>query len=346
MPAGYIADTGVAYGSRANGLSYGWNQDNTANARDRDSTRSPDELHDGLIHLQKPNNPNASWKTALPNGTYSVHLLAGDPDNIDSVYKINVQNVLTINGTPTTSKRWFENTVSVAVTNGSLVISNATGSSNNKLNVIDIKQTGEVHLAIAHQPSDTTAGTAIGPAVTVSLVDDSGNVIANANLKVTVTIAAGPGSFTKGSTLTVSLKKGVATFSNLVLTTAGSYTLQVTAGTLDPITSNAFDVDPAQADHLVFLQQPTDTAAGQTISAFSVAVVDQFGNIVTNDNSTVTISIASGPGTFIGGSTLTVAVHNGIATFDNLALDIAGTYTLEVLDGSLTGAISDPFKVT
>jgi hypothetical protein len=94
------------------------------------------------------------------------------------------------------------------------------------------------------------------------------------------------------------------------------------------------------------LQQPTDTAAGQALSAFSVAVVDRFGNIVTNDNSTMTISIASGPGTFTSGSTRTVAVHNGIATFDNLALDIAGTYALEVTDGSLTGAISDPFKVT
>src|SRR5205807_3130008 len=126
-------------------------------------------------------------------------------------------------------------------------------SSNNKLNVIDIKQTGEVHLAIAQQPSDATAGTAINPAVTVSLVDDSGKVITNANLQVTVAIAAGPGSFAKGSTLTVSLKKGVATFSNLVLNTAGSYTLQATTGTLDPVTSNTFTVDPAQADHLVFL---------------------------------------------------------------------------------------------
>ena len=59
MPSGYIADTGLDYGSRANGLNYGWNQDNTAAARDRDAANSPDELHDGLIHMQKPSSPNA-----------------------------------------------------------------------------------------------------------------------------------------------------------------------------------------------------------------------------------------------------------------------------------------------
>jgi hypothetical protein len=107
---------------------------------DRDSVRSPDELHDGLIHLQKPSDPNASWKIAVPNGTYSVHLLVGDPDNIDSVYKINVQGVLAINGTPTSTIRWFSNTINVTVTNGFLVISNAAGSQNNKINVIDITQ--------------------------------------------------------------------------------------------------------------------------------------------------------------------------------------------------------------
>jgi hypothetical protein len=141
MPAGYLADTGLAYGSRANGLTYGWNQDNTASAVDRDAPNSPDELHDGLMNMQKPANPNASWKIAVPNGTYSVHLLAGDAGYINSVYKINVQGVLALNGTPTSSNHWIEGTVSVVVTNGFLVISNAAGAVNNKINAIDIVQT-------------------------------------------------------------------------------------------------------------------------------------------------------------------------------------------------------------
>jgi fibronectin type 3 domain-containing protein len=152
LPSGYIPDLGSAYGSRGSGLTYGWNQDNSANMRDRDSTASPDELHDGLGHMQKPNNPNAWWGIAVPNGTYSVHLLSGDPNYIDSVYKINAGGTLSngtisggtlvISGTPTSSHHWFANTVSVSVSNGVLYISNATGSSNDKIDAIDLTETG------------------------------------------------------------------------------------------------------------------------------------------------------------------------------------------------------------
>jgi hypothetical protein len=149
-PAGYLADTGLTYGPRAIGLTYGWNQDNTVNMRDRDSAASPDELHDGLGHMQKPNNPSAWWGLAVPNGTYSVHLLSGDPNYIDSVYEIAVGatrsgstfsgGVLAINGVPTATHHWFANTVTVTVTGGVLYVSKAPGASNNKINAIDITQ--------------------------------------------------------------------------------------------------------------------------------------------------------------------------------------------------------------
>jgi fibronectin type 3 domain-containing protein len=148
----YLRDFGLVYGSRGGGLTFGWNLDSTANARDRNATNSPDELHDSLIHMQKPNDPNAWWGIAVPNGTYQVHLLAGDPSFIDSVYRINVGGtlntstntvsggVLAISGTPTTSTHWFANTVTVTVTGGVLYVSNGAGSSNNKIDAIDITQ--------------------------------------------------------------------------------------------------------------------------------------------------------------------------------------------------------------
>ena len=135
---GYRADTGFAFGDRGNGLTFGWNADNTAQARDRDLANSPDELHDSFNQLQRPNNPNASWEIAVPNGTYTVHLGAGDAGFFDSVYKINVEGVLAINGTPTSTQHWFENTLTVIVTDGRLTISNAAGAVNNKINFIDI----------------------------------------------------------------------------------------------------------------------------------------------------------------------------------------------------------------
>src|SRR6266508_4175771 len=50
-PSGYVADTGAVYGSR-NGFTYGWNADNSANTRDRNSAASPDQRYDTVIHMQ------------------------------------------------------------------------------------------------------------------------------------------------------------------------------------------------------------------------------------------------------------------------------------------------------
>jgi fibronectin type 3 domain-containing protein len=145
VPTGYFNDNGLIFGSHANGLSYGWNQDNTAAARDRNDVDSPDELHDSLIHMQKPTDPNASWKIAVPNGVYTIHLVAGDPDFTDSYYKINVNGVLAINGKPHHHHHWLEDTITLTVTNGFIEISNAKGARNNKIDGIDIVQVSGIN---------------------------------------------------------------------------------------------------------------------------------------------------------------------------------------------------------
>jgi hypothetical protein len=108
-------------------------------------------------------------------------------------------------------------------------------------------------------------------------------------------------------------------------------------------------VNPAAADHLLFLQQPTDTGAGQTISPVLVAVVDAFGNVETSDNSdTITLSIGSNPsgGTLSG--TLSLTVVNGVATFSDPSIDLAGIgYTLHAsIGGGLPDLDSNLFNIT
>jgi hypothetical protein len=109
-------------------------------------------------------------------------------------------------------------------------------------------------------------------------------------------------------------------------------------------------VTPDAADHLLFLQPPSDTVAGQTISpAVLVAVVDQFGNVVTSENTAaVTLSIGSNPGGGTLSGTLTLTVVNGVATFGDLAIDISGdSYTLHAtIGGNLADIDSGPFNVT
>lgn len=137
VPTGYAADSGAAYGARSNGLTYGWNIDNTTETRQRNSATSPDARYDTLVQMQRPGSAT-SWSIAVPNGTYLVHLVSGDPSYTDSVYRVNVQSTLAVSGTPSASRHWFEGSVLVNVTNGKLVVSNGTGSSNDKVDYIDI----------------------------------------------------------------------------------------------------------------------------------------------------------------------------------------------------------------
>jgi hypothetical protein len=139
-------------------------------------------------------------------------------------------------------------------------------------------------------------------------------------------------------------------FSNgVTLMTAGNQTVTATDTATASITGSAsVSVNPAAADHLLFLQQPTDTPDGQTISPVVVEVVDQFGNVETDDNSdTITLALGSNPsgGTLSG--TLTLTVVNGVATFSDLAIDLAGAgYTLHATSTGLIAADSGAFRIT
>src|SRR5262249_973338 len=113
-----------------------WNQSATSAARDRNSKLSPDQLHDTFIHTQLFG--NRSWDLALPNGSYQVHIVAGDPDFFDSSYKFAAEGQTILNGTPTRSKHWIEATATVLVLDGKLSITNASGAVNNKIDYIDV----------------------------------------------------------------------------------------------------------------------------------------------------------------------------------------------------------------
>jgi glucose/arabinose dehydrogenase len=135
---GYLPDVGLVFGSRGNGHTYGWNTDNALQTRDRNSPSSPDQAYDTLTHMQKPENPNAAWEIAVANGSYSVRIVAGDALYIDSVFRIAVEGVLTVSGTPTTGTRWIEGTSTVSVTDGRLTITSAAGAANNKICLVVI----------------------------------------------------------------------------------------------------------------------------------------------------------------------------------------------------------------
>ena len=173
--AGYLADKGLLYGDRGNGQSYGWNKDNSGNARNRNQTDkvlAPDERYDTFNHMQKPDGP-WFWEIALPNGTYLVHIVAGEANNFDSTMRIKAESVLVVNGAPnTTTERFREGTALVTVADGRLTVapSEADGAVNAKIAFMEITAVNKVTLAGTDPDGDALSFTVVSGPKNGSLV--------------------------------------------------------------------------------------------------------------------------------------------------------------------------------
>jgi hypothetical protein len=141
------------------------------------------------------------------------------------------------------------------------------------------------------------------------------------------------------------VSNGKANFSNLILYTAGSYTLTAKDGGLISITSDAFTINVPTGLHLVFAASPRSAKVNTTINPPPVIYVeDSAGEIVRNYNSVVTLPVYSGPGKISG--TLQIALSNGMATFSNVKLSKTGTYKLMAKSSTFGSVISSTFSVT
>ncbi len=120
---------------------------------------------------------------------------------------------------------------------------------------------------------------------------------------------------------------------------------------LSPIVSNPFTVSAGVPAQLVFTTQPGNGTGGTPLTQQPVVYIeDAQGNLVTTDNTTVTLAIGTnpGPGTL---SNCTAQASAGIATFTGCTIDKIGTgYTLTATDATdnLTtpSAPSGPFNIT
>ena len=202
-------------------------------------------------------------------------------------------------------------------------------------------------LAFVQQPTSAAAGASIAPAVTVQILDAGGNPTAS-TANVTIAIGNNPSGGVLSGTLTVAAVGGTATFGNLSIDKTGTgYTLAASSAGLTGATSNAFNITTGAANKLVYLQGPTNTGAGASITpAVTVQITDALGNPTTS-TANVTIAIGANPGGGTLSGTLTVAAVNGTATFANLSIDKVGVgYTLAASSAGLTGATSTPFNIT
>jgi hypothetical protein len=133
VPAGYVPDSGETYRGHGNGYTYGWNAD-TFETRDRGA--HSDQRYDTLNHMQKPSNPNAVWEIGLPDGTYNVYLVMGDPSYTDQVNNVDVEGV--VRNDPDGQDNFDEYNLTVTIGDGKLTVQPAAGASNAKVCFIEI----------------------------------------------------------------------------------------------------------------------------------------------------------------------------------------------------------------
>jgi len=98
-------------------------------------------------------------------------------------------------------------------------------------------------MVVTTQPVGAPSGSPLATQPVLQLEDGAGNVVTQAGVNVTVSINTGPGSITSGTTTVQSDANGVMTFTGLVITGAGSYTLLFTAALTSPtVPSGTFTI--------------------------------------------------------------------------------------------------------
>jgi subtilisin family serine protease len=208
---------------------------------------------------------------------------------------------------------------------------------------IVVRAAPATRLVLSGYPSLTTAGATQSFMLTAE--DLFGNTATTYNGTIRFSTTDGQDSPGAGLPLDYTFTTGAGgdngahTFTAL-LKTAGtqSITARDTQSPGIKGTQSGIAVGPASASRLAFIQQPAGGVAGATISpTVMVAIEDAYHNVVTTDNSTVSLVLSGG--TFEGGSSMVpAAASSGVATFTGLKIDAAGRYAVSATDGQLASS--------
>jgi hypothetical protein len=194
----------------------------------------------------------ADWTLSLsyPVATPSISLATGTYTGIQSVTISDATTgskiYYTTNGTvPTSSSSVYSGAISIGVSSTVQAIAmlgeSQSGVASSTLTITAITAApAATKLAFLEQPSNALTQAIITPAVQVAVEDSGGNTVTAATNAVTLALTGGQGL---GGTLTATPQNGVATFSNLSVSTAGSgYTLAASSPSLASAISNSFTV--------------------------------------------------------------------------------------------------------
>ncbi len=203
------------------------------------------------------------------------------------------------------------------------------------------------HLLFTQQPSGGFAGVAFPTQPIVAVQDATGaTVAADSTTQVTIALT-GPGATlacTNPGNLTMTVTNGLATFAGCNVNTPNSgYGLHATSSPVYTAADSATFTVTGPAAKLAFVQQPPSAGTGFQFTV-AVAIQDSAGHTTFADNTTVVALTLNGGGSLTCSTTLSVAVVSGIATFQECAVDTAGSHTLHAASGALAPADSSAFN--
>ena len=150
-----------------------------------------------------------------------------------------------------------------------------------------------VHLVAAQQPTNESAGGTMSAPLTIDVEDQFDDLLTTSHTPVKLSLQSSP-ALAKLAGSSGAPVGGVATFSKLSATEAGTYTLTAKYVTATPLTLNPFTVNPAAASKMLFSTQPAATSEGIPFNV-AVELFDKFGNVALNDTSDVTLALALHP---------------------------------------------------
>ncbi|WP_276364558.1 gliding motility-associated C-terminal domain-containing protein [Daejeonella sp. H1SJ63] len=226
-----------------------------------------------------------------------------------------------------------------------------------------------IRLAITGS-ANQNAGT--GQNLTIKALDEGGNTVPSYTGDKTLTFSGANSSVSPvtvptvtdktglaidfGNITTITFNSGVATVSSgnnglMTLYKAEEINISVSDGSISSEGTDRLTVIAAggTASKMRFAEQPLNTTAGTTISpSLTVRIEDNYGNLVAGDTRNVTLAIGNNPAAGTLSGTVTRAASGGIATFNDLSINKAGTaYTLTASSSPvLTTATTNNFNIS
>ncbi len=205
---------------------------------------------------------------------------------------------------------------------------------------VNISSTSAATELVMHvEPSaNATAGAPFNPAPVIWETDSSGNLQTNDNSTVVTASVIGGGGQLQG-TISVTVSGGIATFSNLFDDKAGTITLAFTSSTGSTVTSSPIHVAPGAAAQVIVKHPPIHIVAGIAFP-LEVDVLDAYQNLATSFNGSVTLSVATGPGSLTG--SVTMDASNGVAQFPSVISETSGSISIGASASSNGTNIASP----